>query len=494
MTLRHTSLFLIVLTAIASRAQISVHGAGAYAADTTLYHEPYRPQYHFTPAHRWIGDPCGLIKHDGRYMAYSWGAAESQDLVHWTEINRDAILELPENVAPFTGSVVVDKNNTSGWGNDALVAAFTSFDRDSKKQSQSIAFSHDGGKTFRYYDLNPVIDIWSTEFRDPTVIRFEPAGKWVMAVAKALEKKVAFYESDDLKHWTWTSDFGPMGDNEKSWECPDLFQLEVEQTGEKKWVLLVSVNWAREQYFIGDFDGKRFIPDTPYAEPLYVDDGLDYYASRVFQNYDESDAPVYTIGWVNTWDYAQQAPSAWGKGVWSLPRRLFLSETPDGLRLRQLPAENLSVLRGAPYSFERRLRAGITELPKVSDMDNCYELKVDIKPAPNDVVGLNLCCGDGRKVSVSYNSASGFLTVDRTNSTDASLPKFSRIACTHISGNPEFRIFTDKSTVEIFTADGSKVLTLLTYAAPDQTGAELFSLRGGSSVNLTAWPMSSIHQ
>ena len=105
-------------------------------------------------------------------------------------------------------------------------------------------------------------------------------------MAKALEKKVAFYESDDLRNWTWTSDFGPMGDNEKSWECPDLFQLTVEESGQKKWVLVVSVNWAREQYFVGDFDGKRFIPDRPDASPLYVDDGLDYYASRVFQDYD----------------------------------------------------------------------------------------------------------------------------------------------------------------------------------------------------------------
>ena len=157
-------------------------------SDTVLYNERYRPQFHFTPAHRWIGDLCGLVKFGGRYRAYSWGAAESSDLVHWTEINHDAIKGLPDNVSPFTGSVVVDTANTAGWGPNTMVAAFTSFDNGSKKQSQSVAFSHDGGETFRYYDLNPVIDIWSTEFRDPTVIRYAPAGKWVMAVAKALEK------------------------------------------------------------------------------------------------------------------------------------------------------------------------------------------------------------------------------------------------------------------------------------------------------------------
>lgn len=270
----------IIILAAMAVASFTAAALPPEAADSALYHEPYRPQYHYTPAHRWIGDPCGLLRHGGRYLGYCWGAAETPDLVHWTEINREAILGLPDNISPFTGSVVVDRDNTAGWGEGALVAAFTSFDKDSKKQSQSVAFSHDGGKTFRYYDLNPVIDTWSTEFRDPTVIRYAPSGKWVMAVAKALEKKVAFYESDDLRNWTWTSDFGPMGDNEKSWECPDLFQLTVEESGQKKWVLVVSVNWAREQYFVGDFDGKRFIPDRPDASPLYVDDGLDYYASR----------------------------------------------------------------------------------------------------------------------------------------------------------------------------------------------------------------------
>lgn len=492
MTIRPILTSVLIILAATASAQITVNPAGRFAADSVLYQEPYRPQYHFTPAHRWIGDPCGLLKYDGTYLVYSWGAAKSTDLVHWNEINRDAIKGLPEKTAPFTGSVVVDKDNTAGWGNNTLIAAFTSFDEVSKKQSQSIAFSHDNGETFQYYDLNPVLDIWSTEFRDPTVIRYEPTGKWVMAVAKALEKKVAFYESDDLKHWKWTSDFGPMGDNEKSWECPDLFQVGIEGSDEKKWVLVVSVNWAREQYFTGDFDGKRFIPDQSYSEPLYVDDGLDYYASRVFQNYDDdSDAP-YSIGWVNTWEYAQQSPSEWGKGIWSLPRQLTLYNTPDGLRLRQQPAEALAQLRGKPFSLKRKMNAGIRRLPEIAAMKNQYEIVLKIDPSEKDVAGLNLCCGDGRKVAISYDAASGFMTVDRTNSTPAPLPGFSRIAYTHIEGTPNFRIFVDKSTIEIFADNGRKVLTLLTYAEPGQTDVEIFSLRGGSTVDLYAYPMKSI--
>ncbi|MDE6669239.1 MAG: glycoside hydrolase family 32 protein, partial [Muribaculaceae bacterium] len=397
--------------------------------DTTLYREPYRPQYHFTPAHRWIGDPCGLVKCDGKYLAYSWGGAESSDLVHWRELNNHSIKGMPPKSSAFTGSVVVDSINSAGWGKDAMVAVFTLFDEDSKKQSQAVAFSHDGGETYQFYDQNPVLDIWSTEFRDPTVIRYEPAGKWVMAVAKALEKKVAFYESDDLKHWTWTSDFGPMGDNKRSWECPDLFQVTVEETGEKKWVLLVSVNWAREQYFVGDFDGKKFIPDYPDSDPLYVDDGMDYYASRVFQNWDsQKDDGVVTLGWVNYWDYAPQAPSEWGKGVWSLPRNYALYTTPEGLRLRQTPVKSLELLRGKEVRIKKTYNAGTYFLPQISAMGNQYELKADLDVASNDVAGFNMCVGEGRKVSLSYDASTGYLRLDRTNSSDVKLKFFDRIS------------------------------------------------------------------
>lgn len=467
------------------------------SSDTVLFKEPYRPQYHFTPAHRWIGDPCGLIRKDGRYLAYSWGGAESKDLVHWNELNDHAIVGLPSKTASFTGSVVVDTQNSASWGKDVMVAVFTLFDEESKKQSQAVAFSHDGGVTYRYYDRNPVLDIWSTEFRDPTVIRYTPTGKWIMAVAKALEKKVAFYESDNLKDWTWTSDFGPMGDNERSWECPDLFQVTVEETGEKKWVLLVSVNWAREQYFVGEFNGKEFIPDLPYAEPIYVDDGMDYYASRVFQDYDNGERNPVTIGWVNYWDYAPQAPSEWGKGVWSLPREYTLYNTPDGYRLRQTPIKALEQLRGEKIEIKKKFGAGVFDLSQIAALKNQYELQVRLKLTQNDVAGFNLCVGEGRKLSVSYDSGTGYLTIDRTNCSDVKIKKFDRLTNSKIADAGEceikMRIFVDRSTVEIFADDGKKVMSMLTYASKSQNGAEFFSQRGKANVCISAWPLASIH-
>ena len=157
----------------------------------------------------------------------------------------------------------------------------------------------------------------------------------------------------------------------------------------------------------------------------------------------------------------------------------------------QQPAGALEILRGKAWTFRRRLSAGVEALPKVTAMGNCYELKVRLHPSKGDVCGLNLCCGDGRMVKLSYDEASGILTADRTNSTPAELPKFRRMAFAEIGVNPELRIFVDKTTIEIFAADGLKVMTLLTYAAPGQDGVELFSLRGKTEVELTAWPLAS---
>lgn len=468
------------------------------ASSPKLYTEKYRPQFHFTPTHRWIGDPCGMVKHNGRYLAYSWGAYETKDLVHWKEHNRHAIKGLPKGIATFTGSVAVDCHNSAGYGKDAYIAAFTSFDEVSKKQSQSIAFSRDSGINYQYYDLNPVIDIWSTEFRDPTVIWHQKSERWIMLVAKALEKKISFYGSKDLKSWEWLSDFGPLGDSEKSWECPDMFEMKVEDTGERKWVMVVSVNWDREQYFTGEFNGREFIADEPAQYPLYLDEGLDYYASRVFQNYDEADAPVYSIGWLNKWDYAQTAPTKYGKGIWTLPREYRLRKTDAGVRLFQYPCGNLKTLRGDKVTINRVFRSGATRLKALSEMGNTYELEcsLDVKGDTAAPVGLSLCEGEGRSIRLSYDPASGYICVDRTNVTDAEIPKFERMAyykaATPGTRKVDLQIFVDKSTVEVFVNGGEAVMSFLTFPSENQTGASLFSLAPEVKVSIKAWPLKSI--
>lgn len=485
-----------ILGIILSAVALTASGQYNDTVPFTNYQEKYRPQYHYTPANRWMGDPSGLLKYGGKYRAYNWGASESEDLVHWKEINSHSIQDVPENIATFTGSTVVDKDNTSGYGENSVIAVFTMFDKESKKQAQAIAFSEDGGDTFHYYDRNPVLDIWSTEFRDPTVIFNEKTGRWVMVVAKALEKKVAFYSSKNLRDWEWMSDFGPLGDSDRSWECPDLFRLPVDgDRNNMKWVLLVSVNWAREQYFIGDFNGETFIAEQEGSYPLYVDHGLDYYASRVFQDYDEPDARVYTIGWVCTWDYAQTQPSQWGKGIWSIPREYTLRTTPEGLRLYQKPLVALEALREKPFIFNKNIHAGVTPLKQISEMNNSYEMSVDFNTRGSAPFGLNLCEGDGRKVMLSYDPQSSNLTLYRDNVTDADIPKFERIAFTKVrpvKENLHLNIFVDKSTIEIFVNNGESVMTALTYPGENQTGASLFTLSPNTAVNLTAWPLKSI--
>ena len=156
---RILSLILMVSGSLSAMAQPSTD---------SMYNEQYRQQYHFSPRKGWIGDPSGLMYYQGKYHLFWWGKAESDDLVHYKEVSPNVMKDVDKNIACFTGSALIDKNNTAGYGKDAYIAALTVFERDSKKQAQGIAFSHDG-KNFYHYDGNPVLDIWSTEFRDPTV-------------------------------------------------------------------------------------------------------------------------------------------------------------------------------------------------------------------------------------------------------------------------------------------------------------------------------------
>ncbi|NHN76382.1 glycoside hydrolase family 32 protein [Azotobacter chroococcum] len=288
---RRSTIRLLAL-AISAASLAMLDAAGASGNGT--YQEPYRPQFHFSPAENWMNDPNGLVYHDGEYHLFyqynpfgdtwghmSWGHAVSPDLMHWEHLPV-AIPEQGDEMV-FSGSVVVDKHNTSGFGsrrNPPMVAIYTSARPGS--QAQSLAYSTDRGRTWTRYAGNPVLDIGSAEFRDPKVFWYAPGRKWVMAVVAALEHKVKLYSSPDLKNWTHMSDFGPANATGGAWECPDLFPLPVDgDSGRIKWVLLVSLNpgsiagGSGMQYFVGDFDGTTFRADnvlgdyTPPPGELY---------------------------------------------------------------------------------------------------------------------------------------------------------------------------------------------------------------------------------
>lgn len=245
-----------------------------------LYREPYRPQFHFSPARNWMNDPNGMVFYNGEWHLFyqfnpqgntwghmSWGHAISRDLVHWEHL--PLALAEEDGIMIFSGSAVVDWKNTSGFGKQGrppLVAIFTGH-RDGR-QDQRIAFSNDRGRSWTKFAGNPVLDLKMADFRDPKVCWHEPSSRWIMTVALPAERKVHFYASSDLKEWKYAGEFGPAGSTEGVWECPDLFPLPLEGGG-TKWVLIVNVSPGGPaggsgcQYFVGDFDGARFT-----AEPL----------------------------------------------------------------------------------------------------------------------------------------------------------------------------------------------------------------------------------
>ncbi|MGP3921001.1 GH32 C-terminal domain-containing protein [Nonomuraea sp. 10N515B] len=276
---RHARVRLLAAVATVCALAAAPLAPQAAAADTPPYTETYRPQFHFTPEKNWMNDPNGLVYYKGEYHLFyqhnpngnswgdiSWGHAVSTDLVHWKEL--PLALSHDDEEMVFSGSAVVDWNNTTGFGtakNPPMVAIYTSAYKNGGKQAQSLAYSTDRGRTWTKYQGNPVIDIGSTNFRDPKVQWYAPTKSWLMTVSLSAEHKVRFYSSKNLKDWELLSEFGPAGATGGVWECPDLFPLAVD--GDKntiKWVLVVNINpggiagGSGAQYFIGDFDGKKF--------------------------------------------------------------------------------------------------------------------------------------------------------------------------------------------------------------------------------------------
>jgi fructan beta-fructosidase len=281
------------LLAGAQIAPASADTGGTATPGGTTYTETYRPQFHFSPAKNWMNDPNGLLYYRGEYHLFfqynpsgntwgnmSWGHAVSTDLVHWTELPV-AIPQDTQNMS-FSGSAVIDYANTTGFGqpgNPAMVAIYTAASKVDGKQRQAIAYSLDRGRTFTKYGI--VLDIDSSNFRDPKVFWYAPGHEWLMTAALSDQHKVTFYTSPDLKHWTHLSDFGPAGATGGVWECPDLFPLpDPNHPGKQKWVLVVNLNpgaiagGSGAQYFTGNFDGTTFTSDDkPYTPPTGSDLG-----------------------------------------------------------------------------------------------------------------------------------------------------------------------------------------------------------------------------
>ena len=392
------------------------------------YDEQYRPQIHYTPAKNWINDPNGMVYVDGTYHLFyqynpqgnvwgnmSWGHATSTDLMHWKEqpvaLTRDAL------GAIFSGSCVIDKNNTSGFGANAMVALYTSAGETGDvagKQQQSIAYSTDGGKNFTVYSGNPVIKNNDDNLRDPKVFWHEASKKWIMALAKGWKMGIEFYGSTDLKSWQHLSTFFTelKGHPSLQWECPDLLQM-----GDK-WVLLVSVNpggplvGSGMMYFTGQFDGTTFTADER-EYPLWLDYGMDNYAGVTWSN--TGDRRIM-IGWMNNWSYSGDVPCSPWRSAMTLPRELKLTQFDGKPLLCSTVVKEIDNIAGpwqdidgainAPDAYQLRLTIDLDKNSTMKVLDSRDQFLH--KSTTSTVISSGSSSGGGGGGSSSHGSSGSF--------------------------------------------------------------------------------------
>lgn len=470
----------------------------ALCAAAQTYQEPYRPQVHFSPKQNWTNDPNGLVYFEGEYHLFfqynpfgdkwghmSWGHAVSTDLLHWTELP----VALPEEngIMIFTGSVVVDRANSSGFcrdGKPCMVAIYTG--HKPPVQTQNIAYSNDRGRTWTKYTGNPVLNLNMADFRDPNVLWSEAAKRWVMAVSLPNEHKVAFYGSADLKRWDRVSEFGPAGATGGQWECPDLVELPVDGDPKNtRWVLKIGLNpgglqgGSGEQYFVGRFDGTRFLNENPASVTLWDDYGKDCYCGLTFNN-----APKPTLlGWMSNWQYADKLPTHPWRGQMTIPREVSLKTFADGIRLVQKPV-SLEALR------EPRLLAGAPLKGK------SFWIEASFDPGRATQSGWKIYGANGAYTTIGYDGLRKELFVDRTHAGDVGFSKDfpARLSAPlTIAGPLTLHILIDANSVEVFGGGGRVVLTDLIFAG-DPTRLNFFSEGAGRARMLSAdvWPLRTI--
>ena len=421
--------------------------------------EQYRPIYHHTPAYGWMNDPNGMFYKDGVWHLYfqhnpfgsqwenmTWGHSTSTDLVHWT-FEGDPV-QPDVWGAIFSGSAVVDKENTAGFGKDAVVALYTSA---AESQIQSMAYSTDNGKTFTKYEGNPVITSNVPDFRDPHMFWNEDIKKWNMILAAGQHMEI--YTSDNLKEWKLESSFGAeYGNHGGVWECPDLMKMKVKGTDKEKWKLICNINpggpfgGSATQYFIGDFDGYKFVCDTKPEVTKWMDYGKDHYATVTFDN--APDGRHVAIAWMSNWQYANLVPTKQYRSCNSIPRDLGLFEYDGDIYCSVLPSPEMTAARK-------------TKKPGKAITEAC-ELIVNPK---RDVTIITLSNDKGEEVVMKYDAKAKTFSMDRTNSgkmdfsTDfpavTEAPTFGKIS--------QLRIFIDKSSIEVFDAEGKMAMTNLVF-------------------------------
>jgi fructan beta-fructosidase len=451
--------------------------------ETTAYNETFRPQFHFTPPEKWMNDPNGLVYNEGVYHLFyqhypedivwgpmHWGHAVSEDMIHWK--HKPIALYPDELGLIFSGSAVVDKNNTSGFGNSEnppLVAIYTYHLMEGEKagrkdfQTQGIAYSLDNGDSWTKFEGNPVIhNDGIKDFRDPKVFWHEESSKWILALVAGDHAK--FYSSSNLKEWELISEFGrDKGAHGGVWECPDLFKLRVDESDEERWVLLISINpgapngGSGTQYFVGDFDGTTFTSNQTQAE--WLDYGMDNYAGVTYNNVPTDDRVF--IGWMSNWNYARDTPTEAWRSSMTLPRKITLHKDENGYFLRNYPLPQFNDLTPDNLVFQDSIS---TSNPYTFEWDNLNQTELSFITDSSSNYSVTYSNETGDQLCFQMLGESGELLFDRTRS---GIVDFEESFGKAIQKQPfrpgkertNVQIIMDASSAEIFVDGGKHVFT-----------------------------------
>lgn len=459
--------------------------------------EKFRPVYHHTPAYGWMNDPNGMFYKDGVYHLYfqwnpygsvwanmHWGHSTSTDLMHW---KFEGCAIVPDAWgAIFSGSCVVDHNNTAGFGKGAVVAFYTSAKATpwGDVQSQSMAYSLDNGKTFTKYEGNPILTSSERDFRDPKVFWYAPGKHWVMMLAVGQHMEI--YSSANLKEWKKESEFGAMqGAHGGVWECPDLVEIPVEGTREKKWVLICNLNpggpfgGSAAQYFVGSFDGKKFVNESP-TQTKWMDWGKDNYATVTWNN--APDGRCIALGWMSNWQYANNVPTRQYRSANTLARDLTLYREGQELYLKSTPSVEVKKARGEKVSISSFKVSDKHEVMLFNDGQGAYEIEMVIQNAGASKIGFALLNEKGEKVDMYYDLNRKLFVMDRSESGIVDFSRdFPAVTVAPVNTDKELtlRLFVDCSSVEAFGEDGKFVMTNLVFPSVPYRKMSLESDKNG---------------
>lgn len=416
----------------------------------TTNREKFRPAYHHTPQYGWMNDPNGMFYKDGEWHLYyqynpygslwenmTWGHSVSKDLVHWEAL--PLAIEADALGTIFSGSCVVDKDNTAGFGKNAVIAFYTSA---GEAQTQSMAYSTDGGRTFIKYEKNPVVTFNAPDFRDPKVFWYDGTNRWIMMLAVGQEMQI--WSSANLKDWQKESSFGSeYGNHGGVWECPDLLKIE------DKWVLICNINpggpfgGSATQYFVGDFDGRKFTCESMPKVTKWLDYGKDHYATVSFSN--APDGRTVVLAWMSNWQYANQVPTRQFRSANSIARDLGLFKDGEETYVSVIPSKETLAMRGK----------------KIKNPTDACEIVVDVKGS----MELILSNTKGEQVVMKYDAQKQTFAMNRKQSGVISFSEAFPIettAPTH-GALKQLRLFIDHSSIEAFASDGKMAMTNLVF-------------------------------